>query len=506
MAETNVNDIITIDIVNGIIINTLEDFSQELLYSVIPNKLYYISSYRIDSKPFNTDNKNYSDSQFIHDIAKYLYPKYTNEFDNDILLNKQYNQLYRKNEIDLEHYKYDNDLKFFIGISACNREIKLSQLKRIVNKLGVKVFLINFKKKENTNNNVNIKQQIINEYQNNKDKYDEEEKTISENPTKYPYNRILYGAPRTGKSYQITEDIKEFIPNYSDIDNNNNRVFRTTLHPEYSYYDFVGSIKPKTDGDKITYEFNKGIFTKALIEAYENEEENLPIFLVLEEMSRANVSAVFGDIFQLLDRKNGFSEYKIKNDDILKAVREEYEDFSLNEIYIPNNLFIWGTLNTSDQNVFVMDNAFKRRFEFEYIAIKPPVKKENSEEYKNDYYFYYSKDKKISWCDFYQKLDKYITEQLKLSEDKQLGQFYIKFTEDKEMNNKQIVNKLMNYLWNDVQNATLMNDTNKIFNKNIKSFYDIIDICSKILKNESNIELFDDTFIKCLELKLENNE
>src|SRR5699024_3268814 len=135
-------------------------------------------------------------------------------------------------------------------------------------------------------------------------------KNNEQNRIKTGYNAIYYGTPGTGKSYQVNELIKKVYPDYGS-DKDNDYVFRVTLHPEYTYTDFVGQILPSTDMDgKVRYDFTPNVFTLALKSAYENPDKE--IYLILEEMSRANVAAVFGDLFQLLDRKKGgASEYSI---------------------------------------------------------------------------------------------------------------------------------------------------------------------------------------------------
>lgn len=276
------------------------------------------------------------------------------------------------------------------------------------------------------------------------------------------YQLIYYGVPGTGKSYGITKKIAEVYPGYVSDTLECPYVFRTTLHPEYSYYDFVGSIIPIVTVDHgtneriISYDFKAGIFTKALCAAFLPENQDKKIYLVLEEMSRANVAAVFGDIFQLLDRDDdGKSEYKIKNDVISSEIKKVC-GIDLDNIYIPQNLYIYGSVNTSDQNVFVMDNAFKRRFEFEYVGTKPIS--DATGNLLNEYTFYLDSMKyKIKWNDFYQKFNSYVTKQLKMREDKQIGQFFIKFKKFDDVNKadaynyRQICNKLLQYMWNDVQ-------------------------------------------------------
>ncbi|WP_436960593.1 AAA family ATPase [Staphylococcus xylosus] len=309
-------------------------------------------------------------------------------------------------------------------------------------------------------------------------------KAISYNSAKlsegsHGINRIYFGAPGTGKSFNIKNFIKKNgIENYTDKKDHPN-VFRTTLHPEFSYSDFVGQVMPVVDGDDIKYDFVPNIFTRSLEKAFSpgvyNEQ---PVFLVLEEMSRANVAAVFGDIFQLLDRDDyGESEYKISNPLISKAVFKDPNK----KIYIPSNLFIVGTVNTNDQNVYVMDTAFKRRFEFEYIPTNISSEQSNI----NNYQFSFENGNiKFYWSTFVNALNEYIvtpTENggLGLSEDKQIGQFFIKFknqrdnelhinSEINDYNFKQFTNKLLQYLWDDVEQISFTD--NKIFSSEISHF------------------------------------
>jgi len=285
---------------------------------------------------------------------------------------------------------------------------------------------------------------------------------------------IKYGVPGTGKSHGITEKIKETYEDYGDT-GDCEFVFRTTLHPEYAYYDFVGSTYPVIKEDKsITYDFKPGIFTLALTKAMDPANVNQKIFLVLEEMSRANVAAVFGDLFQLLDRDDaGESEYKIRNDLIAEYVRKMVGvNFENNNIYLPSNLYIYGTVNTSDQNVFVMDNAFKRRFEFEYVGTEPIA--EDETHYKNEYEFMLE-TYTYKWTDFYQRFNAYVTKMMGLREDKQIGPFFIKFRDGdasdldtEEYNYNQIKNKLLQFMWEDVHKCAMAE--RPLFKEGIETF------------------------------------
>ena len=284
-------------------------------------------------------------------------------------------------------------------------------------------------------------------------------------------NRIYYGAPGTGKSYSVTESIAEFYPEIRNGFDNSEFIYRTTLHPEYSYSDFVGQLMPVKKGEHITYDFTPGVFSLALKKALNNP--NNYVFLVLEELSRANVAAVFGDLFQLLDRTNGRSDYSITNsliaNYVYRSITDSQEiDFSERKIYLPTNLVIIGTVNTNDQNVFVMDTAFKRRFEWEYVSTDPVYGK-NGEEINNPS-IEYKKDSSVKWWDFYLSINYYITAIMNLSEDKQIGQFFIKFENDSSRNQSMLQNKLLQYLWEDVQKATYGRD---LFASQISSFSEL---------------------------------
>lgn len=277
------------------------------------------------------------------------------------------------------------------------------------------------------------------------------------------WNKIYYGAPGTGKSYGVSEEIKSMYPDYIE-EEPAEYVVRTSLHPEYTYSDFVGQVMPVKNGEDITYDFKPGVFTNALKKAIE-----LPsrvVYLVLEELSRANVAAVFGDLFQLLDRNdNGISQYKISNPIIAKEIHGN--NCENDDIRLPANLLIRGTVNTNDQNVFVMDTAFKRRFEWEYVSTDP-VTGANGE-FLNNPEIEYQRGSRVSWCDFYQAVNDYITREMELGEDKQIGQFFIKFADQdySDRNQTLIQNKLLQYLWEDVDKASF---NARLFSSAIKNF------------------------------------
>ncbi|MFS6019338.1 hypothetical protein STT28_09945 [Streptococcus agalactiae] len=297
---------------------------------------------------------------------------------------------------------------------------------------------------------------------------------------------IYFGAPGTGKSYGVDKLIRNCYP---DIENKDNPfVFKTTVYSDYSYYNFIGNIMPTSKNGEIGYDFKAGIFSQALATAFEYSDKE--IFLIVEEMSRGNIASIFGDIFQLLDRdKNGLSEYSINNDLIIQHFDEKGINIG-KKIFLPRNFHIIGTVNTSDQNVNVIDTAFKRRFEFVYVDVSP-VSKDGT--IMNEYVFTLA-NKEFEWNKLYMSLNKLITTKLELSEDKQIGQFFIKFNNysNDEQKFAAIQNKLLHYLWDDVQGAVI-SDEYKIFNKDYKTFSSLYkDFGEKLnVFSEELIDLYD---------------
>lgn len=188
--------------------------------------------------------------------------------------------------------------------------------------------------------------------------------------SEYPRNRILFGAPGTGKSYKLNADKDKLLVSDASV------FERVTFHPEYSYSQFVGCYKPLTDSSgNIRYEFVPGPFMRVLVAALKNglTDAPQPHLLLIEEINRAKVAAVFGEVFQLLDRNDqGYSQYEIHaTEDVKHYLAQKLggvpDDYT--SIRIPDNMFIWATMNSADQGVFPMDTAFKRRWDFEYIGI-----------------------------------------------------------------------------------------------------------------------------------------
>ncbi len=250
-------------------------------------------------------------------------------------------------------------------------------------------------------------------------------------------NIILYGVPGSGKSYALQRDYC----------NDNSVVEKIVFHPDYSYSDFVGQIMPSVDDSGIvSYKFNPGPFTNILKKAYHNPQ--IKHVLVIDEINRGNAPAIFGEIFQLLDRlkhdkdgfKKGSSEYAINNMDIANIVHSDKNA----SIRIPSNLWIIATMNTSDQNVFTLDTAFQRRFSMQLI--------ENSfENVDDDFKNMKILDTDITWQKFCTTINEKIAqnnEGLSSMEDKRFGVYFVNIDDLKSKEN--FGHKVIKYLWDDV--------------------------------------------------------
>lgn len=249
-------------------------------------------------------------------------------------------------------------------------------------------------------------------------------------------NKIYFGAPGTGKSHELNLAKDSLLVNNKDYD-----YERVTFHPDYSYANFVGTYKPvpcKDDNgkDSITYEYIAGpfmrIYSKALINANWGTGNVKPFLLIVEEINRANAAAVFGDVFQLLDREDNVSEYPIQTSkDMREYLVKEFNKAGMQvsaeafkEIRIPDNMFIWATMNSADQGVFPMDTAFKRRWEFEYLGIDKNETKIAKNFIKMQLGEKVKKVKIVRWNDIRKAINKRLAS-LGINEDKQLGPYFI---------------------------------------------------------------------------------
>lgn len=284
-----------------------------------------------------------------------------------------------------------------------------------------------------------------------------------QDPTLIGYNKIFYGAPGTGKSYRIhKEECRGFEP------------FVTVFHSDTQYSDFVGSLKPSIEknaqGEKsVTYKFRPGPFTSALIYALANSTE--PVFLVIEEINRASAAAVFGELFQLLDRDaNGASEYQINiaDPDMLDYINEQLERSKvpeINKVYIPSNMSILATMNSSDQAVMPLDTAFKRRWLFEYL----PIDFSRSEVPNADLKINLGESEcSIPWKEFAQIINQQLAF-LRVHEDRHIGPFFLsgKELDSEDSIHRSLNGKLFVYLWDDVLRHI---GYDKIFAPNLSTF------------------------------------
>ncbi|PAF55086.1 AAA family ATPase [Mycoplasmopsis agassizii] len=258
-------------------------------------------------------------------------------------------------------------------------------------------------------------------------------------------NEIYYDSPGSGKSY--------FVKQHYEKDES--IFFRTTFHPEYTNSDFVGQIIPTLDSDnEVVYKFSPGTFTIALINALNNPDRS--VILIIEEINRGNAAAIFGDIFQLLDRNSdGRSIYSINNENLVFYINKE-RSYKIDKIFIPSNLSIVATMNTSDQNVYPLDTAFKRRWNL--IKIKNDFS--NNNHLAN--LFVPSTD--TTWKKFVTTINSYIVnnpEKLNIfGEDKTIGVYFVSKNElsniandesdDGVKTNKLFAEKVLFYIWNDI--------------------------------------------------------
>ena len=298
-------------------------------------------------------------------------------------------------------------------------------------------------------------------------------------PSNLTLQQIYYGAPGTGKSKTIKD-----LTFGED-------VIRTTFHPDSDYASFVGTYKPITEEvvlrdcngkkvidddtkevvkeERIAYKFIPQAFLEAYVKAWKKLGSSKKQYLIIEEINRGNCAQIFGDLFQLLDRNEyGFSDYPIVADkDMQKYLKKEFEGWEItnkdkiNQLYgeanmvslilkgerlvLPSNLYIWATMNTSDQSLFPIDSAFKRRWDWKYVPIREGRDKETNAKLN---WYINTGDRQYDWWSFVSQVNKLIGS-LTNSEDKKLGYFFCK-AKDGEIDADLFVSKVIFYLWNDV--------------------------------------------------------
>ncbi len=272
-------------------------------------------------------------------------------------------------------------------------------------------------------------------------------------------NILLYGVPGAGKSHEIK----------TKYCSDEKFMERVVFHPDYTYSDFVGQILPRVEKDesgneKLKYVFTPGPFTKMLKKAEKDPDHYY--YLVIEELNRGNAPAIFGEIFQLLDRKDedefppeevGESEYGISNYEVATEVYEDEE----HPVRIPSNMYILATMNTADQNVFTLDTAFQRRWDMRQIE-----NKFDESEHSKDII----EGTKVNWGAFATVINDMVLEinvDMASSEDKRLGTYFAK---KKELEVNRFPEKVLKYLWDDAFKM----DKTAIFNENCKSLEEVV--------------------------------
>ena len=292
--------------------------------------------------------------------------------------------------------------------------------------------------------------------------------------TKFDRNRILFGAPGTGKSYTLNKEKTDLLKNGGEFE-------RVTFHPDYSYAHFVGTYKPvSNESGEISYEYVPGPFMRTYVAAMKsaNSDNPKPYLLIIEEINRANVAGVFGDVFQLLDRNSeNISEYPIQtSEDMRKYLAKELGGASAlyTEIKIPDNMFIWATMNSADQGVYPMDTAFKRRWNFTYLGINDNEEGILGKEISlgsGDY------ERKVEWNELRKAINIELLEECKVNEDKLLGPYFVA-KNCLDINEKFIEvfkNKIIMYLFDDAakhKRSVIFSgsETNNIYSEICKEF------------------------------------
>ena len=314
---------------------------------------------------------------------------------------------------------------------------------------------------------------------------------------KDPNNKIFYGVPGVGKSYKIKQASDIFIQE------------KTVFHPEYTNADFVGQLLPirKENNDSannsISYEFVPGPFTRILAKALkdQNDSDN-KYMLVIDEINRGNAAAIFGEIFQLLDRdESGQSEFGISNKEVYDyLVKEAGVDKSFlpdEKIYIPSNLYIWATMNTSDQNVYTLDTAFQRRWQMELLTID--FDKDDETKAQGDIKIQKSKNE-LKWREFVTAINEEISnrnEGMISVEDKRIGPWFAKRNEIEDI--CLFTQKVIKYLWDDAFKMSRPD----VF-KNIKTLDEIV---NKIEQGCYIEDIFEENmFLKVLNNRKDNQK
>lgn len=432
--------------------NTMDEYKW---FSVLYDKNYEGSSFLVfldeDNKkikfdsipPYNLDEsiielvteEEYCSMEKLSNSLLEYCKKFENVTDGIVLFGEKYSVVLEKNQINLNELLDINNLSEYLVNLKCG--------------ISIGNYLKNIQKAKNT---TKITTSI-----------DKKGNAI------VGYNKIFYGIPGCGKSYHV-ENVE-----LNGVDKEND-VIRTTFYLDYANSDFIGQLYPHVDDEgHVTYTHIPGPFTEALERAFNNKDKM--IYLVIEEINRGNAAAIFGDVFQLLDRLKedrdgrhvGDSEYPVSNAFIEDYFKKNNVEFTPGQIYIPRNLTIFATMNTSDQNVFPLDTAFKRRWDREMVTADW-----DKVSFRNKFV----PCTNITWEKFATVINKEILKQnddsdVSISEDKQIGAFFVRESMlsdvEKEGTRDQLipfVTNVIDYLYNDVTKF----DHKILFRKDITSY------------------------------------
>ena len=432
-----------------------------------------------------------STGEYRRSNEDYLYfvstqPKYNNYLDALLMIKLSREEKFDFETLKDEKSKFDNRLKKALEqldtiiITSNSIELNIEHLEHVEN---IVKNIKNYEKFQEENYYKFLSTKLKNNFK-------VEEKETLKSDISIPHQRIYFGAPGTGKSYLLNKEVRDLGYQY----------VRVTFHPNYMYGNFIGTYKPfpkKIDGkEEITYKYVPGVLLRLLIDAFKNPKGKY--MLVIEEINRANTSGVFGDFFQLLDRnEKGESQYPISTSEELREyLKEEFGEENLikeklgknfEKIYLPTNLYIWATMNSSDQGIMPLDTAFKRRWNFKYIGID-----EGEEEVKEKYSFKVT-NKKYLWNDFRKKLNEELLKNCNVPEDKLLGPYFIdKATLDlstEEELTEIIKNKVLMYLYEDIGKMY----RNALFSHEVKTYSDLCSIFLEDINKAFNGIEFKDT-------------
>ncbi len=299
-------------------------------------------------------------------------------------------------------------------------------------------------------------------------------------------NILLYGVPGAGKSFRIQEKY------CSDP----RRIERVVFHPDYTYSDFVGQILPRVEEGQLKYVFTPGPFTKMLKKAWDDPWNDY--YLIVEEINRGNAPAIFGEIFQLLDRKTGDrypkeeigeSEYGISNYDIASIVYGHSD----HEVRIPSNMYVLATMNTADQNVFTLDTAFQRRWKMQ--SIKNDIGKAKHAKAKIE-------GTEIGWGAFATVINDIVidySQDMASTEDKRLGAYFVKLN---ELTKNEFPEKVLKYLWDD---AFKLNKE-AVFNDKVRSLEEVIETYETTSEDRLKAVLRMEVYQKMIDVMAANND